>query len=363
MRALAALYVLVHHIWLTIWPIGYNRHPGTGPVQSLTTWLSFGHFSVTVFMVISGFCLGLPIARKGASGWHGALSFYLRRARRILPPYYAALVLTVLLTLALLHTKTGTLWDVMLPLRPGQAWYSLFLLNDVYGTNQINGVFWSVAVECQIYLLFPLLVLIWLSGNVWWSAATAIALGYIVAVKTQHSPYVGLTAQYLAMFALGLTAAYLYQNPNWRQKTAKFPWALASCLLFAALAIKMHSTSLGKASDKFLWFDLVIGLSAACLIMAGCHGNKRLNAFLCSKRMLSIGAFSYSLYLIHLPVIQLVWQYAIRPFNLSDWAQFLVLVLAGTPAAIGAAWLFYLLIERHFDPAAKKRASLEHLAA
>ena len=363
MRALAALYVLFHHIWLTVWPIGYNRHPGTGPVQSLTTWLSFGHFSVTVFIVISGFCLGLPIARKGAAGWHGALSFYKRRARRILPPYYAALLLTVLITLTLLHGKTGTLWDVMLPLRADQAWYSLFLLNDVFGTNQINGVFWSVAVECQIYLLFPLLVFIWLRANVWWSAATAIALGYLVAVKTQHSPYAGLTAQYLAMFAFGFGIAYLYQNPAWRQKTAKFPWAFAAFFLFAALAIKMHATSLGKAGPRFLWYDLVIGGAAACLIMAGCHGNKRLNAFLTSKPMLWIGAFSYSLYLIHLPVLQLVWQYAIRPFNLPDWTQFLTLLVVGTATAIGAAWLFYLLVERHFDPAGEKRAAAEHLAA
>jgi peptidoglycan/LPS O-acetylase OafA/YrhL len=363
LRAVAALYVLIHHIWLTVWPIQYNRFPGQGPVQSLTTWLIYGHFSVTVFIVISGFCLGLPIARKGTAGWHGALNFYLRRARRILPPYYASLILTVLLTLTVLGAKTGTLWDVNLPLNFGKAAWSLVLLNDIFGVNQINGVYWSIALECQIYVIFPLLVFIWLRKGVGWAAALGIALGYAVAFEVRHAKLVGFAPQFLAMFAMGFCVAYAYRNPGWRKKTERIPWALISFLIFAVLAIYLRTAGLAKVGPKYYIFDLPMGIAAASLIMAGCQGNRRLNAFLCSRPMLWVGAFSYSLYLIHLPVIQLVWQYAIRPFNFPDWAQFLTLLIVGAAAAVGAAWLFYMLIERHFDPAAKKRAAVEHLAA
>ena len=47
MRALAALYVVVHHAWLEIWPVDYNRYP-TGVLAVLTNWMGYGHFAVSV---------------------------------------------------------------------------------------------------------------------------------------------------------------------------------------------------------------------------------------------------------------------------------------------------------------------------
>ena len=90
-RGLAALYVVVHHCWLMSFP-GYPANSGpawTGP-------LVYGHFAVVVFIVLSGFSLAIAPARNG---WRldGLGRYAVRRARRILPPYWVALVFSLVI--------------------------------------------------------------------------------------------------------------------------------------------------------------------------------------------------------------------------------------------------------------------------
>ena len=92
LRGLAALYVTLHHAYLQVFP---------NPEQVLpvalawgTHWLEYGSFSVAIFIVLSGYCLMLPVAKSGVltgGAWH----YIQRRARRIIPPYYAAIAFTL----------------------------------------------------------------------------------------------------------------------------------------------------------------------------------------------------------------------------------------------------------------------------
>jgi len=88
-RGLAALFVVVNHVFLRAFP-GYpvDRAP------FWAGWFIYGRFAVVVFIVLSGFSLALSPARHG---WRldGVSRFALRRARRILPPYWAALVFSL----------------------------------------------------------------------------------------------------------------------------------------------------------------------------------------------------------------------------------------------------------------------------
>jgi peptidoglycan/LPS O-acetylase OafA/YrhL len=88
-RGLAALYVVVNHVFLRAFP-GYPRD--TAPFWA--GWFVYGRFAVVVFIVLSGFSLAVAPAR---SGWQvgGVGRFARRRARRILPPYYAALAISL----------------------------------------------------------------------------------------------------------------------------------------------------------------------------------------------------------------------------------------------------------------------------
>src|SRR5688572_10670209 len=93
LRGLASLYVLLfHQMTLTI----YGHGELTGVMKVLRAWFGEGHFSVVFFIVLSGFSLMLPLARGGVETLRGKLAqFAFRRARRIMPPYYAALVLSI----------------------------------------------------------------------------------------------------------------------------------------------------------------------------------------------------------------------------------------------------------------------------
>src|SRR5205807_888516 len=112
-------------------------------VGSVFVWLfGFDHYAVTTFIVISGFCLMLPVAIAGGTLKGGAKQFYQRRARRILPPYYAALALSVAIALA-----RGV------PVTNGSLISHALLIHD-FGASwifDINGALWSIAVEWQLY--------------------------------------------------------------------------------------------------------------------------------------------------------------------------------------------------------------------
>src|ERR1700683_757665 len=185
LRGLAALYVMLHHAWLTVWT-DPRTFPG-GRTGLLTDWLAFGHLAVTVFIVLSGFCLAIPVVQSNGVLSGGPKRFFKKRARRILPPYYFSLTLSCILLLVAIGHPTHTVWDVALPMNP-HAWIKalaahLLLVEDFVESYMLNYVLWSVALEWQIYFLFPVLVILFFR---WWSplatTLAALAAAYAIAV-------------------------------------------------------------------------------------------------------------------------------------------------------------------------------------
>ena len=95
LRAVAALIVYVNHAYAQTWNPDLTPPPD-GLLSLVSYSLIAGHLSVTVFIVVSGFCLALPVVATGELRG-GAGAFFKRRARRILPPYYGAVALCLLL--------------------------------------------------------------------------------------------------------------------------------------------------------------------------------------------------------------------------------------------------------------------------
>jgi peptidoglycan/LPS O-acetylase OafA/YrhL len=111
-RALMALYVLLSHAKYQVYDSGGGTH---GLAKLICRSLEFGHFAVTMFIMLSGFCLTLPVLKNnGVLRW-GAVEFFKRRAIRILPPYYFALALSLVLIGTVIGKKTGTHWDCSIP--------------------------------------------------------------------------------------------------------------------------------------------------------------------------------------------------------------------------------------------------------
>ena len=349
LRALAALFVIAHHSWLEIWPSALP----SGPLAKWTNWLIFGHYAVALFITLSGFSLMLSVIRNNGILRGGAKTFFLRRARRILPPYYFALGLSLLLCLTLIGKPTGTHWDVSVGFGKRDVLHHLTLTQDLFGAGAINHAFWSIAVECHYYLFFPLLVWSWRKFGPMTTTAAAFAISLIGAQKVSLPLMHPALFPFFTLFALGMLAATLcyYEKPNWRKWRDNVPW-LALALILLALAIKTHRS---RFSD---YADYPFGLACMALLIAvGRSPQGKIRAALSWRPLVFIGGFSYSIYLIHAPLIQLFWQYVLHPLRLSETATFLLLELVGTPLFVAVAYGFYWYCERpYLTPALKKAA-------
>jgi peptidoglycan/LPS O-acetylase OafA/YrhL len=351
LRGLAALFVVLHHTWLTIWPFEYGRAP-TGAAR-VTDVFAYGHFAVGVFIVLSGFCLMRPVVATGSLPG-GALAFFRRRARRILPPYYAAVAVSLLLIAVAIGHDTGTHWDISVPVTPVGLIGNGLLIQDVLGGPQVNHVFWSIAVECQIYLLFPLLVPVWCRRGIGATLVVAATLAAALSFLVQRDPLVGpfrligLTPQYLFLFALGAAAAHVSFGPR-EALRERVPWTAIFAAAAAGLVVACVLLGQERTLADFVFLDPLVGLATAALLVATTRARpSRLRTALGTPRLAFLGTFAYSVYLLHAPILQLAWQALIGPVAVAPWLAFLALLLVGVPAAIATAYGFFLVCERPF---------------
>jgi peptidoglycan/LPS O-acetylase OafA/YrhL len=217
---------------------------------------------------------------------------------------------------------------------------------------KLNPPLWSVGLEWQIYLLFPVLLLpVWRRFGV--LALLAAALGLSV-VLNGVLPFSGL----ITLFALGMFGAIVgfSQERVFIQLRENIPWDKLSILFFLGfitLAI-FHS-------DAGIIKDFLIGISTLCLIISCTRQLTEESAsslflrLLESKPAFTLGLFSYSLYLIHAPVLALC-QLGINSLALSLMEKGLALFAIVPLASICVAYGFHVLFERHFmsEYAAKK---------
>jgi peptidoglycan/LPS O-acetylase OafA/YrhL len=340
LRGLTALFVVLHHVWLTIWPVEYGRSPSG--LARATDMLAYGHFAVGVFIVLSGYCLTRPGNLDG-----GALAFFGRRARRILPPYYAALGLSLLLATTVLASHTGTHWDISVPVTHAGLLGNAFLLQDVLGQGQVNHVFWSIAVECQIYLLFPLLALLLLRRGLPAVVAAGALVSGALCFLAAALPVVGpfrlgsLTPQYLFLFVLGMAAA--------RVPPSRVPWRGVCCCAAAALVATVAVLGRAGTFASFPWLDPLVGVATASLLVSLAHApTSHVRGFLARRRIAGLGAMAYSVYLIHAPLVQLAWQVGVQPMRLGGFAGFMLLLCVALPFVLACSVLFFRVCERPF---------------
>jgi peptidoglycan/LPS O-acetylase OafA/YrhL len=354
-RALAALFVVLNHAWaLTAWnPV--TDQPRAG-VWGFTYPLMFGHFAVSVFIVVSGFCLMLPLA-----GGPGAVrqetnrrffaAFFKRRARRILAPYYFALAFSLFLGLTLLASPTGTTWDASVPVTLRGVLAHLLLLQNFATSAQINPALWSIATEWQIYFLFPLLVLGFKRSAV--KSTVAASVGAIVALLATAALAPGrvgaIAPQYIALFAFGMLGATVCFGP--RERLRRLPWRLVSVGAWVAFAGLVVVFGCQAVLTKNIFVDLLIGLAAATTLVACAptvNAHSRLRALLSSRPLVFVGGFAYSIYLIHTPLLQVEWQYGLRPYDLTQSWTIALLLGVGAPLLLVPCYLFHLACERPF---------------
>ncbi|MEU6715903.1 acyltransferase [Nonomuraea sp. NPDC046802] len=334
-RGLAALFVVFHHVWLLSFP-GFPRDTGPG----WASWMIYGHFAVVVFIVLSGFSLALSPARNG---WRlDSLSgFARRRAWRILPPYWAAVAFSLVIAWTLVPQP-----EQGVPTAKSVLVYGL-LLQDVFGSPSPNGALWSIAVEAQLYVVFPLLlpVLRRMGALVMVGAVTAVvvAVGLLAPVVPAVGALMRLTPQFAALFALGMAGAGVVRL----RRRVPLQW-LALAALLPVLALIVVNGSMWTVANLY-WIDLIIGPATVLLLAAVATGRPRpLVWLLDTPPVRSLGSFSYSLYLIHAPIVVNVHALLIAPRMEQGVPAFLVCLAVAVPVTVVAARLFAAVFELPF---------------
>jgi peptidoglycan/LPS O-acetylase OafA/YrhL len=364
LRGVAALYVVLGHVY------AYTRQWADPelpkPVRSILKFIDQGHSAVAVFIVISGFCLMMPLSRRELTTPAGGTARFLqRRARRILPPYYAALVLSILLTVVVRSIRaSGDLAPRSIVLHATIA-HNL----DRQTMFTINGPLWSVALECQIYVLFALVLLpVHRRYGFPCLVVAGFALGLVPFFLLPSSIDLGWTYPwYVGLFSLGCLASHIVFSPlSWCARAREWRhWSLASSLAMVAVLFVVTFV-LGQALKELWLFDTLVGVAAALLIVrlalrvlgGTCNDavTSRLLSFLASRRVVALGLFSYSLYLIHEPILRVL---AIGLHRVCD-RPILVMILEagiGVPLVIALAYLFSRVFERPFQSSSVRPAA------
>ena len=343
-RGLAALWVVLSHLWII--PCGLAARDNW--LGWLTNWTLYSHFAVDIFIVLSGFCLILPVTRDGRLQG-GAVSFFWRRARRILPPFYAALAFSIGIAI-LIQTLTHRPLHIPLP----AILANIFLVQDLLlKLNIFNGPFWSIAVEWRIYFLFP--VLVWVLGRYGKRAVLLLALlvgGILTLLLLRLHPEMILACPwYLLLFASGLCAGAVSGQ---RERRGERLLCL-TCGVFglAGLIALVHAHPItaqgGGDFGVYLPFvDPLVGAAAATVLLLASR-SPRWVPLLSWRPLVSLGTFAYSLYLVHLPCLLLVntllTVYAPAFRTPLDHVYALLLTL---PLVVGIARFFYFVFEKPF---------------
>lgn len=367
-RGLAALYVVLFHIVNQV-----RLQPAWSevalPVVYATKVLLFGHFAVAVFITLSGYCLMLPVVRSREGRLRGGFWDYLvRRSRRLLPPYYAALVLSLLLiaSISALEQFTDFVWWG-LPHFPRQVSQEslishLLLLHNLSPdwSHTINAPMWSLAVEWQIYFIFPLLLLpVWRRFGIAATVILAFCIGF--GPHFLWNGYLDWASPwYLGLFALGMAGAVIgfSTEPRVLYWRGRIGWGMLSAALsaFCVGVGVLFALQPGWGTGK-LWivFDPLVGATTTCLLVycGSCLNGTDIKSsplvvqFLQSRWVAALGRFSYSLYLTHILVITLVHQFLIH-MGVAATQRLLLLLVAGVFLSVLFAYVFFLVFEQPF---------------
>ncbi|MGW2642036.1 acyltransferase family protein [Streptomyces sp. NPDC001348] len=349
LRGLAALYVVLFHCWLYTFP-GYPR-------SSAPAWLDglmFGRIAVVFFLVLSGFSLTISPARHG---WRsdGVGRFLRRRAWRILPPYWAALAMSLVVARFVVPAS-----HYGLPTGATILVYG-FIAQDVFTAPTPNGAFWSIGVEAELYLLFPLLLLVRrrLGAAVLGVCATlpVIAGGLMAAGASPVEGDNWLAPHLAPVFVAGMVGAGVVVASD---RVRRLPWGWLAVLAgMPVLAVGVIKGSVWTVNHYF-WVDLAIAPAMTMLLAAVATGRPAvLIRLLTARPIQTLGNFSYSLYLIHLPIVMVVIR-RVAPHCVSPGLPTFgfTLVLALPVSALGA-WMFSQIFEMPF----KRHRSWKSLVA
>ncbi|WP_159813116.1 acyltransferase family protein [Actinomyces sp. zg328] len=366
LRGLAAVVVLIHHCLLTVPALAeVGARPGAAPDGALERLLSLtpahllwgGYEAVLIFFILSGVALSYPISRRRATGrsfdW---VDYAPRRLIRLWVPAGASTLLAIALIILVPRSNDASLG----------AWVQAHYVSDISIKQTVrelallpayayrNSVLWSLHAEAAFSILLPLVILaVALAAK----ARLSWALGAAAITTALVSGDPG-SALFLPVFTIGAVLGW-----HWGAMPDPLPARPVRWASTAAMACLIIMTSPWWTAPE-AWPGLLSGGPSGALVPLGSPASPwghrlgsaiavasaagtiilivragALRSLLRSRAAQFCGELSFSLYLVHTPVVLLVRTLA--P-SIDPWWM----LLAGPAAALPAAWAFHRLVER-----------------
>lgn len=355
LRGLAIILVMLHHFSL------YGDIKPTLDIDKLITKITYaGWFGVDLFFVLSGFLItGILLDTKESKSYFR--NFYMRRILRIFPLYYSVLIIFFLVI-----PKIAVISPEYQSLLNNQAWYWSYLANVLIGLNGWSAYygidhFWSLAVEEQFYLFWPLVVYFCQRRTLLKLCIVIIVISLITRiglgmVDYRLAAYV-LTPARMDALAVGAFIALAIRGSSLdRLNLFRWAWPMAGICGLAILAIFIRKQSLepGNASVYTAGFSLLALFFGAILIISlTCSPGALLGKFLGSPSMRFFGKYSYALYVFHhfIAIYLPLYGFSIQTFPTVMGSQLpglFLFSLVATVISLGLALLSWVLLESRF---------------
>jgi peptidoglycan/LPS O-acetylase OafA/YrhL len=299
LRGLAALTVLLGHFLGMYGSVGFHRNLLGSPLGILFN----GTAAVMLFFVLSGFVLSLPYVNSNKPLM--LTSFYIKRIFRIYPAFIFAIAFSLLLKYycfdkaGMVHFSTWIkgfwMWDWKIDKLP-EILRTFLLLSPNLDTHLINPPIWSLIVEMKMSLVLPFFIIITSRSSIMLNIGLLLVMGWLTyqydnwAFSTFHSGV--LLAKYKDQLILTV---------------AKWPlWVIG---IISALALVLYNNNYEfmdllniKAANKYIISNYIITISS-CIVIVLILSRKGASWFLNRPVLVFTGNISYSLYLIHMPLL------------------------------------------------------------
>jgi peptidoglycan/LPS O-acetylase OafA/YrhL len=353
LRGVAITLVLAHNFDIIGAPRGMWAH-------AVDVALNVGWIGVQLFFVLSGFLITRILLHTQDSANYFA-GFYGRRILRIFPLYYGTLLVAFVILPLLVKLPTGFAQE-----QAHQAWLWLYLSNtsNTFGfESQVFPHFWSLAIEEQFYLLWPLLVHRRSPFQVLRLCLAIAVLSVVVRVALLlhgtdvHAVY-SMTFCRMDALAMGAAVAALLKVPGATVYVSahrkRMAWGTLALLVGGFVVTHGYPrTSYLDQTIGYSWLAFAFALAVLVVVSGDSVGSRssRWEQVLSLTSLRTLGKYSYSMYVFHKPLHDWVGVPILTALGLFPEPSSTVAVvyfLASTAITLLLGAVSYHLIEKHF---------------